>query len=315
MSDATAQSPGARFPLTAIILTYNEAENIGDCLRSLDWVEDVVIVDSFSKDATVDEARRARPGVRVFTNPFEDFGQQRNWAIEHTEPRHSWILFLDADERSNEPFAAAVRESVNNPGERVGFYLCYRNMFLGRWIKHSTLYPSWQLRLFKRGRLTFRKEGHGQREVTDGPLDYIRQPYDHYGFSKGIADWIARHNRYSSAEVELVHRLRQEPLRLGDLFARDAVVRRRTLKRIAARAGFRPLARFFYLYVLRRGFLDGRAGLLFCLLRAAHEIHITVKLAEAAAAKSAAPSHVHSTASTAPPPDARMRQAAAPDQA
>ena len=268
-----SQAATDRFTLTAIILTYNEADNIGDCLRSLDWVDDVIVIDSFSKDGTVDEARRVRPDVRVFTNPFEDFGQQRNWAIDNSHPRHDWILFLDADERSTDAYAAAVREAVTNPGEHVGYYMCYRNMFLGRWIKRSTLYPSWQLRLFKRGRLRFRKEGHGQREVTDGPLTYIREPYDHYGFSKGIADWIARHNHYSTNEVELIHRLRQEPLRLGDLVSRDPVVRRRSMKRIAARLGFRPLARFTYLYVLRGGFLDGRAGLLFCLLRAAHEIH------------------------------------------
>src|SRR5690606_14998449 len=110
---------------------------------------------------------------------------------------------------------------------------------------------------------------------------YIDAPYDHYGFSHGISHWIARHNHYSTNEVELILRLRTEPLRIADLLSRNPVLRRRGLKRLAARSGCRPFLRFAYLYFLRFGFLDGRAGLLFCLLRVAHEIHITAKLAEA----------------------------------
>lgn len=272
-----------RAPITAIVLTKNEAINIGPCLRSLAWVDDVVIVDSGSDDGTIAAARDARPDVRVYENPFEDFGQQRNWALDQTAPRHAWILFVDADERSNSAFEHAVRDAVASPGEHVGYYLCYRNFFLDRWIKRCTLYPSWQLRLLKRGEVRYRREGHGQREVTDGPLAYIREPYDHYGFSKGVSDWVARHNVYSTAEVELINRLRREPLALGDLFSGDAVVRRRCMKRIGARAPFRPWLRFVYLYVWRRGFLDGRAGLRFCQLRLAHELNINVKLDEAKA--------------------------------
>jgi hypothetical protein len=159
--------------------------------------------------------------------------------------------------------------------------LTCRNYFLGRWIKHATLYPSWQLRVMKHGSVRYRKEGHGQREVTDGPLGSIASPYDHYGFSKGIAHWIERHNRYSTNEVELILRLRRSPLHLSHLFSRNGIKRRRCLKRLAARFGFRPPLRFLYTYILRGAFLDGRAGLLYCLLRVSHEIHITVKLAEA----------------------------------
>lgn len=281
MNRADGESMSGRFPLTAIVLTCNEAANIGPCLRSLAWVDDAVIVDSGSTDGTIEAARAARPDVRVLEHPFEDFGQQRNWALDHAEPRHDWILFFDADERSNDAFAEAVQHRVNEPGGCVGFYLCYRNFFLGRWLKRCTLYPSWQLRLLRQGEVRYRKEGHGQREVTDGPLDYVHVPYDHYGFSKGVAEWIERHNRYSTNEVDLIREIRREPLQLSDLLWGKPIERRRCLKRLAARMGFRPVARFVYLYVLRRGFLDGRAGLLFCLLRTAHEMHITVKLAEA----------------------------------
>ncbi len=270
-----------RFPITVIVLTYNEEKNIGGCLEHLEWADDVVLLDSGSQDDTVSEAKRARKSIRVFENPFEDFGQQRNWALDHTAPKHEWILFLDADEHCNEKCAEDIRRAVKDSGGHVGFFLTCRNIFLGKWIKRCTLYPTWQLRLLKMGEVRYRKEGHGQREVTNGSLGYVKEPYDHYGFSKGISDWVARHNYYSTAELELILRLRREPLKLLDLFKFDALKRRRCLKRLAAKVGFRPVFRFFYTYFLRRGFMDGYAGLLFCLLRVSHEIHITAKLVEA----------------------------------
>jgi glycosyltransferase involved in cell wall biosynthesis len=272
--------PG-RFPITVIILTLNEVENIDPCLSTIDWADDVIVVDSGSTDATVELAREARADARVFVHPFRDFGEQRNWALDETAPKHEWVLFLDADERCNSECAAAIRKAIGSPGTHVGFYLTYRNFFLGTWIKHCTLYPSWQLRLLKLGEVRFQKEGHGQREVSKGPLGYIREPYDHYGFSKGLAHWIERHNRYSSEETELLQRLREEPLRLVDMLQGGPIARRRCIKRIGARMPCRPFARFLYTYIVRRGFLDGRAGLIYCLLRAAHEIHVDAKLAEA----------------------------------
>ncbi len=85
-------SESTRYPITAIILTYNEAENISSCIKTLDWVDDVVILDSNSSDNTVEIAREARSDVRIFSNAFEDFGQQRNWALDNTNPKHEWIV-------------------------------------------------------------------------------------------------------------------------------------------------------------------------------------------------------------------------------
>lgn len=269
-----------RFPISVVILTKDEQDNIRDCLDSLDWADDVILVDSGSSDDTIAYAQEARPDLRVFENPFVDFGTQRNWALDSTAPQHEWVLFLDADERSTPAFAKAVQDAATSPGPHVGFYLSCRNYFLGKWIKRCTFYPSWQLRLLKLGEVRFRKEGHGQRETTDGNLGFIQEPYDHFGFNKGVSHWIERHNRYSTEELELVLRMREEPLRLRDLFS-HSVARRRCLKRVAARfQAARPFLRFFYTYFWRLGFLDGRPGLLFCLLRVAHEIHISVKLAE-----------------------------------
>ena len=267
-----------------MILTYNEEENIAGCLSHLAWADEVVIVDSGSRDETIATASAARPDVRVFTHEFKDFGDQRNWALDETSPRHEWVLFLDADEHCTSALAKEIDKAVRNPRDHVGFYLAPRNMFLGGWIKRCTLYPSWQLRLLKRGEVRYQKEGHGQREVTAGSLGYIHEPYDHYPFSKGVSDWISRHNRYSTEELELIARLRDAPLALSDLLS-DGVARRRCLKRIAARIGCRSLLQFVYTYLMRGGFLDGRAGWHYCLLRAAHEVHVSAKLAEIRARK------------------------------
>ena len=269
-----------RLTLTAIILTYDEADNIAACLAALDDIEDVIVLDSGSTDDTVALARAARRDVRVFTRPFTDFGDQRNWAIDNCAPRHDWILFVDADEFCTPALIGEIADFISNPGPHVGAFIAGRNMFLGRWLKHSTMYPSYQLRLFRRGEVRFRKEGHGQREVTEGQLAYLRSWWRHEAFSKGVHQWIARHNAYSTNEVELILRLRRERMILADCVSPDPIIRRRALKRLGARAPLRPWARFFYIYVLRGGFLDGRAGLNYCLLRLAHDLHISVKTAE-----------------------------------
>ena len=267
-------------PITVIILTHNEERNIGDCIRSLAWAEDVIVVDSGSTDSTVEIATQTRSDLRTFQHPFQDFGDQRNWSLAETAPRHNWILFLDADERCTPELSKSIENAVTHESGVVGYYLCYRNYFLGRWIKRCTRFPTWQLRLLKRGEVQYEKMGHGQKEVTTGRLDYLHEPYDHYGFSQGVSHWIARHNRYSSEEIGLILNLRQQPLALGDLRSRDRIARTRCMKRIASRLPFRPLIGFLYLYVWKRGFLDGYAGLMFCLLRLTHEIHMLVKLEE-----------------------------------
>ena len=244
------------------------------------WADEIILVDSFSTDDTVDRALAERPDVRVFRNRFEDFGQQRNFAIDQTNSKHEWILFVDADERINERCAPAIQRAMQSNAPHVGYFQCYRNIFLGRWIKHCSMFPTWQLRLLKRGHVRYRKEGHGQRELTDGSLGYIREPYDHLDLSKGMADWIAKHHRYIHEEVALMQRLSAEPVQLRDLF-RSPIDRRRCLKRVAARMRYGRLLRFFYMYIVRGGFLDGQPGLIFCLLRAGQEVQLIAELADA----------------------------------
>lgn len=268
-------------PVSVVILTYNEASNIVSCIQSLHLFGDIVVVDSGSTDGTKEAVLRECPHVRVLEHSFEDFGSQRNWAMTEAELKYEWVLFVDADEFMEGPLASEIEAFVAASQSYVGAYVAGRNYFLGRWLKYSTFFPSYQLRLLKRGSVTFKKEGHGQREVTDGALAYLASTWRHEMFSHGVEQWIARHNKYSSEEVELLleHRYRAVPWR--DLFVRDPVQRRRALKCLAARLPLRPFLRFFYTYFWKRGFLDGRAGWNYCLLTLAHECHVVVKSTEA----------------------------------
>jgi glycosyltransferase involved in cell wall biosynthesis len=269
-----------RAPITAIILTYNESANMLPCLAGLAGVDDIVVLDSGSTDDTLDQARRARSDVRVYTNPFKDFGDQRNWALDNCAPRHPWIVFVDADEYCTEDFLQELIRFVATPGDAVGAYVAGRNYFLGRWLKHTTMYPSYQLRVLKHGHVRYRKEGHGQREVTDGRCVYFKSAWHHNAFSKGVRQWVERHNEYSTNDASLILDQRAQNIDYASLFLSDPIRRRRALKQLGARVPLRPIVRFLYSYVLRGGFLDGKAGLYYCALRFAQDIHIAIKIAE-----------------------------------
>ncbi len=177
-------------PVTAVVLTLNEAENIRACLAGLARVQDIVILDSGSNDGTVETARSERPGIRVLEHPFRDFGEQRNYAIDHCGAGVEWILFVDADEHCTDAFLDEVARFIADPGDKVGAYVAGKNYFLGRWLKYSTLYPSYQLRLLKRGHVRFRKEGHGQLELSDGPLHYLVEGWRHEPFQRGVHHYM-----------------------------------------------------------------------------------------------------------------------------
>lgn len=275
-SQATAKS----ISVSAIILTLDEEVNIARCLASLERIDEVILVDSGSTDRTRAIAQEVRPDLRLFTHEFLDFGNQRNWAIDHTAPRHEWILFVDADEFCTPELLNEIDAFVREPGNHVGAFVAGKTYFLGRWLKHAAMYPSYQLRLLRSGEVRFRKEGHGQREVTAGTLYYLKESWTHHPFRKGVNQWITRHNHYSTEEFESVQKLRAENFQWSRLFSTDAIKQRRVLRQLAAKAPFRPALRFLFVYIWKRGFIDGNAGLIYSALLMAHNINIIAKLAE-----------------------------------
>jgi hypothetical protein len=190
---------GPTAPVAVVILTLNEEINIGECLASCAWCDDVHVVDSGSTDATVEIARRM--GAQVHVHPFESFGAQRNWAIDNVPAAHDWIFHLDADERfTTELVEEMARVLATDPAE-AGFHVPHKLIFMGRWLKRAGGYPTYQMRLFHRRRMRFRDYGHGQREDSEGKVGLLTQPYTHHIFRRGIHHWLDNHNRYSSLEA------------------------------------------------------------------------------------------------------------------
>lgn len=266
--------------ISILILTLNEEANLPACLASVAWSDDVVVLDSFSQDATVAIAEHL--GARVYQRAFDNFAGQRNYALEHIDFKHNWILHLDADEIVTPELQAEMRQAIAS--DRYEAYrIPSKMMFLGRWLRHAGLYPSYQVRLGHRQRFRFQQVGHGQREaIAPDRIGTLGNPYLHYSFSKGLTDWFDKHNRYATDEARETLQLLAgtRGIDWAGLGSRDRTRHRRALKELSCRLPCRPLLRFLYMYVLRRGFLDGRAGLTYCCLLSLYEYLIVLKTRE-----------------------------------
>ncbi|RJP80455.1 MAG: glycosyltransferase family 2 protein [Desulfobacteraceae bacterium] len=266
--------------LTAIILTCNEEKNIQGCLKNLNWVSRIVIVDSGSTDHTTKYAEEF--GCDVYRNPWKGFANQRNWALQEVGINTEWIIFIDADEvvtsQMREEITAALKSRDCN-----AFYLCYKVIFLGKWVKYSSGFPVWHPRIVRNGFVHFRESitGHGETWEVNGRAGYIQEPYIHYCFSKGITSWFEKHNRLSTMEMEVSISDRKPFLKcIMGLLNQDSHKRRQSLRALSYYMPFRPFVRFFYQFILKGGILDGKAGWAYCCLYLAYEIMISVKILE-----------------------------------
>ena len=266
--------------ISVLILTLNEEQNLPRCLASVDWSDDVLVVDSFSTDRTVEIARQS--GARVLQRRFDDFANQRNYGLQHGDLKHDWVLHLDADEVVTAPLRDELLKVICSP-EKDAFRLASKMIFQDRWLKHSGMYPTYQVRLGRKDKLTFVQVGHGQREtLSPERIGILREALLHYSFSKGMDDWTTRHIRYAKAEAaHFVNQLSGKSVDWRGLFCwNDIVRRRRALKHFAFHLPARPALRFLYMYCWRKGFLDGRAGFEYCRLLSDYERMITANIRE-----------------------------------
>jgi acetyltransferase-like isoleucine patch superfamily enzyme/glycosyltransferase involved in cell wall biosynthesis len=276
----SATSRQRTVPVSVVILTLNEETNIPGCLASCAWSDDVHVLDAGSTDGTVEIARAAN--VSVHTHPFKSFGEQRNWAIDNIPHKHEWVFHLDADERFTPELVEEISRILARDPVEACFYAPHKLMFMGRWLKWSEGYPIYQMRFFHMKRARFRDYGHGQREETTGKVGSLTRPYLHYNFSKGIEDWVYKHNRYSTLEAEIIFKSGEKGLDADTSWAfGSAIQRRRFLKaRIYPKLPGKWVGRFIYMYFIKLGFLDGIPGLHYSLLVSAYELFTSLKLAE-----------------------------------
>lgn len=259
-----------RRPLSIVILTLNEAARLPACLASVAACDDVVVIDSGSTDQTAAIARAA--GARVFTNPFVNFAQQRNFAHTAAGFRHPWVFHLDADEHLTPALLEeCVRVAAANP-PLDGCYAAPRMMFEGRWLRRCTDYPAWQARFVRREGFTFVQSGHGQREAPGLRLGYLQAGYDHDITFASETEWETKHRRYAREEAAEVFR-HAAPFGqlLGRALAGRGLERRRAVKQLSHALPARPLLRFVYQYFLRGGFRDGAGAWRYCRLLARYE--------------------------------------------
>lgn len=261
------------------ILTHNEEIDIASCIESALLSDDVIVVDSFSTDRTVEIA--SRYPVSIVQHKFESHGLQRTWMLQSVPTKHEWVYILEADERMTPALFQECLTTIQNP-EHIGYYVAERVMFMNHWIRRSTQYPRYQMRLFCKDQVWFTDYGHTEREVCNGTTGFLKETYPHYTCSKGFSRWLDKHNRYSSDEAaETLRQLEQGRVSWQNLFfGKSEVERRRALKDLSLRIPFRPAVRFIYMYFLLGGFLDGRAGFAWCILQAFYEYFILLKVWE-----------------------------------
>jgi hypothetical protein len=215
------------------------------------------------------------------TRAFDSFGRQRNYAMDQGALRHEWVLHVDADEVVTPELRLELQRIACCGASTPAFRIPSRMIFMGRWLRHAGMYPSYQVRFGRRDHLRFIDHGHGQREALPAEqVGTIDAPFDHYNFSKGLEDWYARHRRYAAAEAEQALAERVQPLAPGELLSSDPTRRRRALKRLANRLPLRPQFRFAYTYFVRGGFLDGKAGLRYAGMLATYQRYIDERMRE-----------------------------------
>lgn len=263
--------------VSALLLTFNEEVNLPRCLNALNWCDDIVAIDSGSADRSIKILESF--GVRVIRRKFDDFATQRNFGLENGALRHDWILHLDADEVVTSEFVAALNKLV--PADGIDAYrVPSKTMLHEHWLRYAGMYPTYQVRLGHREQLRFKQVGHGQRE--DLPSDRVGtfpEPYLHYNFSHGLAAWLRKHVKYAEDEACLiVDRASSDATKMASMLSSDATERRRALKELSNHLPLviRPIARFLYVFVWQRGFLDGRYGALYALMLAVYDGMIAV---------------------------------------
>jgi len=267
-------------PVSVLVPTLDEELNLPECLQSVAWADEVFVVDSLSHDRTVEIVRAH--GATVVQHAFESYSRQKNWALETLPFRNEWVLIVDADERVTPELRCEIERELAAP-RFDGYYLNRRFIFLGRWIRHAGWYPSWNLRLFRHARGRYDDRDVHEHVVLRGTAGYLRSDLLHLD-RRGLEAFIARHNRYSTLEAAARFKAERDApgrAKLPVSLLASPVQRKRYLReRVWPHVPARPVALFVYMYVARRGFLDGRAGLALCVFHAFQEFMVGLKLAE-----------------------------------
>ncbi len=239
--------------ISAIVITLNEEKNIKRCLSSLDWVDEIVLVDSGSTDDTKKIASEF--ASRIFDIKWEGFGKAKEYA--KGKASHQWIISLDADEVVTGDLKQEIQKIIATEGSLRGYYVPRLSNFLGRWIKHGGWYPDHVLRLFRKDKAKFNHSMVHEKVEVDGEVGHLKSHILHYT-DPDFHHYLKKLNQYTSLGAEGLFEQGRKA-RILDLI-------------------FRPPALFFKMYVAKRGFLDGLCGFALAVSSAFHVFSKYVKL-------------------------------------
>lgn len=265
--------------VSVLILTKNEEQDLPACLASVSWCDDIQVYDSFSDDKTIEIATAA--GATITRRKFDNWAAHQNWGVQNIKFKYPWVLYIDADERVSEGLYKSLQQ-FNPDNVHAAFEIRRRDFaWNGTWLKHAQVSP-YYLRLFRPEKMRYERLVN-PLSVPAGTVARIEGYLDHYPFSKGIRFWFARHLGY--ADMEAAMRLQQ--MNAGEkfsvrkaLFGTDFTQRRYHQKGLFYQLPGRPLIKWLYMVVVRRAFLDGRAGITYATMQAIYEYFIVLKTKE-----------------------------------
>lgn len=266
--------------ISVLILTKNEQQDIPGCLASLKWCDDIHLLDSFSTDETIEIARSF--GAKITQHKFEGYSSQRNIGLKQIAYKYPWLFILDADERIPETLPAKLFEAIAKADpSTVAFRLRRKDYLFNKWIKHAQITPFY-IRLVKPSNVRYEREIN-EVLIPDGKVEELDFSFDHYPFSKGIKHWIDKHNVYSTMEAERWIAEQNGVAKFSvrkALFDKDFSTKRFHQKGLFYKVPFRPMIKWGYVYIWRRAFMDGYAGLVYATLQSIYEYFIVIKSKE-----------------------------------
>lgn len=228
------------FPVSVVIITKDEEQNIEDALKSVSDAQEIIVVDAFSADKTVEICRKYTD--KVYQLEWQGFARQKQTAVDYAKGQ--WVLVLDADERVTPELKSEIVQAISNT-DSSGFYIPRENYFIGKWIKHGGWWPDHTLRLFRKDKGRFEIREVHEKVVVDGKTSHLKNPLKHFTY-RSMSDFIARAENYST----LAARELKKKGRCAGVFSLTV----------------KPLATFLKMYFLRLGFLDGTRGLILAVL-------------------------------------------------
>lgn len=226
--------------ISIVIITKNEEENIKECLESVQWADEIVVVDDFSADKTLEIVRQYTD--KVFLQKWLGYSEQKRFAF--TKAKGDWILSLDADERVSAELQEEIKLVVKHSQNYDGFYLPYKNYFLGKWIEHCGWYPEYHLRLFRKEKGTIKKTEVDESISVKGSIGYLKNSIIHYSY-RSISQYFEKFNRYTTLVAQEIKTIKNRKQLIWLILTK-------------------PLRAFKKAYIKQKGYKDGMQGFILC---------------------------------------------------